>query len=104
MNARRATVERKNSTPSFDLGDLYRYIDTRLLDRIDKLTPNWNELCKSAGFTDKPPACLTDFMFCALVSSFANPFRREILKKLIADVLADDLIDLLGDKQKGGDA
>ena|SRR6266478_1155832 len=49
--------------------------------------PGWN-----AGH---PPSEFSKSLFVALCACFADPTKREILRDLILDVLADDLRELL---------
>ena len=50
-----------------------------------------------------PPRPVSDGLFLALCASFADPTKREILRGLILDLLADDLAELLSGMDAGGE-
>lgn len=66
-------------------------------ERLKRLCPSLQKLADNPRYQTPPPRPLERCGFLALAACFADPTKREILRALILELLADDLADLLAE-------
>lgn len=86
----------------YDPNSEYNDIPWGQWQRLKQLAPSLSAMAKQSGQAPDLPVCLTEAMFIALVASFANPRRREILASLILDCIEEKLEADLGKAKEGG--
>lgn len=87
--------EERNLELAADFEDKYLSPRQRAWQRLLKVAPNLTRFEPLGSDSTNVPNPLANGLFLALCAAFADPVKRDILRALILDLLADDMADII---------
>lgn len=66
--------------------------------RLYRIAPFLRWLHETVMYQKRPPRPLSKSLMLSLAAAFADPDQREVLRALILDLLTDDIVELLADR------